>query len=61
MATEYDLLYFLLSHSERHKQQHDRRFAKYIRVRKLLSSLRIPVRGMWDRLSDDQRSRTEAR
>jgi hypothetical protein len=57
MATEYDLLRSLMNRSESQNKQLSRRFDKEIMVRKLLLSWRMRVRGMRDRLSDDQRSR----
>jgi hypothetical protein len=60
MATEYDVLRSLLSRSERHNRQPGRRFDKHISIRKLLSLLRIPLRGMRHRLPNDQRSDTRS-
>jgi hypothetical protein len=60
MATELDLLRSLLSRSERDNRQSRGRFDKHISIRKLLSLLRIPLRGMRHRLSNDQRSHTRS-
>jgi hypothetical protein len=44
MATEYDLLRSLLSYSEKHNQHTVKPFDQLIRIRKLLSLLRIRAR-----------------
>jgi hypothetical protein len=56
MATEYDLLRSLLSYSEKHNQHTIKPFDKHIRIRKLLSSLRMRARYAGSFLDDRQAS-----